>query len=110
MTTEELRLEYLKIREWGICDQRNLTAARFDAVVLEKLGTADADPAQWVAAAAALRIRCDPCGGSGDYAVGVENGKRLIRGICFRCEGRGVQTHADRLRNDAYDRLNFNSR
>ena len=69
MTTEELRLEYLKIREWGICDQRNLTAARFDAVVLEKLGTADADPAQWV-----------------------------------------VQTHADRLRNDAYDRLNFNSR
>lgn len=50
--------------------------------------------------------KCDGCNGSGKYYGHgyVENGvfKGHI-GKCFRCEGKGHQTDADRVRNRNYD-------
>ena len=106
-TTEELRLEYIKIRSWAIMGQ-DLTPGDFDRHVAKR-GPDGMSPEQWVETAEIVPVVCRACDGTGQYAIGTENFKRKTRGICFRCSGKGSQTHRDRVRNDAYDRLNFHS-
>lgn len=50
-------------------------------------------------------VTCDEgCGGTGLYVKGINNGKVVSDGSpCFRCNGKGVQTDADRTRNYWYD-------
>jgi len=50
--------------------------------------------------------KCDGCNGSGTYygAGMVVNGKFVgYSGKCYRCQGKGHQTPADRKRNAYYD-------
>lgn len=52
-------------------------------------------------------VKCDGCRGDGVfYGRGsVVNGHFVgFKGTCFRCGGKGSQTHADVKRNEAYDR------
>ena len=47
---------------------------------------------------------CGRCALTGAFITGTENGKPVgPGGICFRCEGKGYHTHADRKRNWGYD-------
>ena len=47
---------------------------------------------------------CARCDSSGKYIVGTENGRpKFGGGICYRCEGKGHHTQADRARNDSHD-------
>jgi len=51
-------------------------------------------------------FECDGCNGSGTYygAGMVVNGKFVgFSGKCYRCQGKGHQTPADRKRNAYYD-------
>lgn len=49
-------------------------------------------------------VKCDRCAGTGQFITYIENGTpKGPGGICFRCEGKGVQTEADRRRNWGYD-------
>ncbi len=51
---------------------------------------------------------CGRCAGTGHFITYVENGKpRGPGGICFRCEGKGRHTQADRKRNLYHDMHNF---
>lgn len=54
-----------------------------------------------------VRYECDGfCGGTGvfRYAGRVENGRYIGKeGPCFRCNGKGYMTEADRKRNYGYD-------
>jgi len=87
--------------------QRSLakTPAEFNAAVASLLpNSADADPKDWVRAAAHAMFRCGRCAGTGAFITGTVNGKPTgPGGICFRCEGKGVQDDADRRRNYGYD-------
>lgn len=48
--------------------------------------------------------KCDRCGGTGQFITGSVNGKLTgPGGICYRCNGKGVQTRADERRNYGYD-------
>ncbi len=50
------------------------------------------------------RERCKECAGMGQFITHVVNGKPTgPGGICFRCNGKGFQTDADRKRNWGYD-------
>lgn len=55
----------------------------------------------------ALRARCEDCGGSGVRRFGrgeILNGKWTgATGKCYRCNGVGTQSEADRVRNSNYD-------
>lgn len=49
-------------------------------------------------------FHCGRCAGTGNFITYVENGKpRGPGGICFRCEGKGRHTQADRKRNLYHD-------
>ncbi len=49
-------------------------------------------------------FHCGRCAGTGQFITYVENGKpRGPGGICFRCEGKGRHTQADRKRNIYHD-------
>lgn len=48
--------------------------------------------------------RCERCSGTGQFITMSLNGKPTgPGGICFRCEGKGYQTEADKRRNWGYD-------
>lgn len=51
------------------------------------------------------KVKCDEgCGGTGQFVTGVVNGKLTgPGGIHFRCNGKGWQNDADRIRNYWYD-------
>lgn len=48
---------------------------------------------------------CGRCAGTGRYITRVENGKPVgpDGASCFRCQGKGYQSDADRTRNFWYD-------
>jgi hypothetical protein len=49
---------------------------------------------------------CGRCAHTGLFITGTENGKPYgPGGHCFRCNGKGYHTHADRKRNWGYDRF-----
>lgn len=49
--------------------------------------------------------KCGRCAGTGKFITGMHNGKPTgPGGICFRCNGKGLHSQADRKRNDYYDR------
>lgn len=53
---------------------------------------------------AAQPKQCERCGGTGQFITGSVNGKLTgPGGICYRCNGKGVQTNADERRNYGYD-------
>lgn len=53
-------------------------------------------------------FHCGRCGGTGAFITRVENGKpRGPGGICFRCQGKGRHTIADRKRNLYHDQHFF---
>ncbi len=53
-------------------------------------------------------FHCGRCAGTGAFITYVENGKpRGPGGQCFRCNGKGRHTQADRKRNLYYDMHNF---
>ena len=53
-------------------------------------------------------FHCGRCAGTGDFITGSLNGKPTgPGGICFRCEGKGRHTAADRKRNFWHDRTAF---
>ena len=65
---------------------------------------AEPTPVMFVRAICGVRIPCRRCMGSGAFTTRVENGQpRGPGGMCFRCEGRGYQTHEDGARNYGYD-------
>ena len=48
--------------------------------------------------------RCSRCAGTGQFITYVENGvPKGPGGICYRCNGKGVQTTSDRRRNYGHD-------
>jgi len=48
--------------------------------------------------------RCDDCSGTGTRIWGaIVNGVPTHSGVCFRCQGKGKQSLADRRRNFTYD-------
>lgn len=70
--------------------------------------TANATPAQWVAAAEALRVNCRRCCGTGAFITMTLNGQPTgPGGQCYRCGGYGSQTAADGHRNRGADRHQF---
>jgi len=52
----------------------------------------------------AKREKCDRCNGTGTAIWGaIVNGKPTHSGTCYRCQGKGLQTEADKRRNYGYD-------
>lgn len=100
---ERIRQAYIRVR--GLFNESsNCPKADFDALVQATVST-DATPSQWVAAAQAITVPCRRCACTGQYVTGTLNGKPTgPGGICFRCEGKGRQNHADAKRNWGYDR------
>lgn len=102
--TAELRREYR-----GIRNRSGQSPAVFNAAVELKLLALNADPEtatpkQWLRAAKLVHFRCGRCAGTGAYITGTVNGVPTgPGGICYRCEGKGFQTDADRRRNFGYD-------
>jgi len=104
-TTEQFRAEYAAIRARSEAP----TASDFDRAV--RLYFTDNNlpenppPALWVKVAAVVRFRCGRCAGTGAFITYVENGQpRGPGGICFRCEGKGMQDDGDVMRNLVHDR------
>lgn len=61
-------------------------------------------PAAWVHAIHNVTLPCRRCAGTGRFITYVENGQpRGPGGICFRCEGKGVQDYKDGHRNRVHD-------
>jgi hypothetical protein len=56
-----------------------------------------AQPSNGAVRDAVIRLRCAKCSGSGRYGED---------GDCYRCEGKGYQTEADRRRNWGYAQFN----
>jgi hypothetical protein len=91
-----LRGQYAKLRAEYCYD--NATPAEFDAAVKSMNPT---NPEDFVTCASAVTCECKACRGTGAYTW---NGQPS--GECYRCEGKGRQSHADAARNRAYDALN----
>lgn len=48
---------------------------------------------------------CERCAGTGRFITGITNGVPTgPGGACFRCDGKGAHTQADRKRNYWYER------
>lgn len=92
-----LRAEYAKLRASMCYD--SCSPAEFNALVAAQLGEA-AGPADYVAAAKLVEVKCGGCGGSGVYNGHHDGGE------CYRCSGKGFQRADDVARNRAYDALN----
>lgn len=112
LTTTEAVLDDRRARERArreyaaIAKRAGMTAAELTAAAREQGHATDATttPAQWVAAARRVRCRCGRCAGTGQFVTMVLNGRPTgPGGICFRCEGKGYQTDADRRRNYGHD-------
>lgn len=91
-----LRAEYAKIRAFFCYD--SCSTAEFNAIVIDRLGES-AGPADYVAAAKTVEIKCAACAGTGAYHGHHDGGE------CYRCSGKGFQTADDVARNRAYDVL-----
>jgi hypothetical protein len=95
---------YREIRLAFAYEISGLTPERFNALALARMGTLEPTPANYVAAARALQLRCGRCAGTGSFITYVENNvPKGPGGICFRCEGKGVQTLKDAKRNEYHD-------
>ncbi len=102
MTLSRLRRQYMSIRS-DLAWTSHCKVTEFDAAVKAKLPE-NATPEQYVEAAKTVTIKCGRCAGTGQFVTMVENGvPKGPGGICFRCEGKGVQNHADAKRNMYYD-------
>lgn len=52
------------------------------------------------------RVRCARCMGTGSFVTQILDGKPAGPGsTCFRCNGKGFHTKADRKRNRGYERV-----
>lgn len=107
MTPAQLREAY---RQIGL--RSGLTPAKFNERVasiladhnIDASNPEDARPLDFVTAAQMVAVPCARCAGTGEFITYVENGvPKGPGGICFRCEGKGYQTDADRRRNYGYD-------
>jgi hypothetical protein len=47
-------------------------------------------------------IQCWQCSGTGLWSKRIENGKPVTPGVCFKCQGAGVQTPHQQRRNAVY--------
>jgi hypothetical protein len=62
-------------------------------------------PRTWVQVARKVTFMCRRCAGTGAFITYVENGQpKGPGGICYRCEGKGVQHDGDVLRNIEHDK------
>ena len=109
MTIEETRAAYRRHRSGLVWSAgAGATNATFDDAVraiLAKLGKADPTPADYLAAAERVALRCGRCAGTGAFVTRVENGvPKGPGGSCYRCAGKGVQTVEDAHRNNTHDR------
>jgi DnaJ-class molecular chaperone len=106
MTTEELRAEYAMLRRNAgavATKEEFLDACKLGLREVE-IAPRDATPGDWVKAARSATFECDRCHGSGEYLWGAcVNGRMTNRGVCFRCEGKGVQNQDDFRRNYGSD-------
>lgn len=108
MAIEASRAQYRLIRSLT-----PVPAAEFDARCVARLGAdGKGTAAEWIAAAevvaAEVVVPCARCAGTGRFITYVENGiPKGPGGPCYRCEGKGKQTSADRMRNHWYDRAAF---
>lgn len=91
-----LRAEYARVRAFFCYD--SCTVAEFNAIVINQLGES-AGPADYLAVAKTVEIKCSACGGTGAYHGHHDGGE------CYRCGGKGHQNAADVARNRAYDAL-----
>lgn len=99
---EALRAEYATIRAAFLYDNCR-TPAEFNALVVAMGAN---DPQSFVDCARVVTCTCHACNGTGEYRVG----RSSEIGPCYRCEGKGEQSHADVARNRAYDVLNRRGR
>lgn len=83
LTAEQL--EYRAIRARSHCENEK----EFDKLVrklLDERRIADPEPADWIAAARQLLIRCSRCAGTGRFITASVNGKPTgPGGDCYRC-------------------------
>lgn len=103
--TYETKAKYARIMKRSLAK----TPAEFNAAVASRLldhniTPAEADPKDWLKAAAITGFKCRRCAGTGQFITMVKNGKPTgPGGICYRCNGKGWQNDADRRRNFGYD-------
>lgn len=103
--TEGCRKLYARIRVRSEARSK----AAFDAAVLAKVQTyaftaGGHTPQQWIKAACEVTFMCRRCAGTGRFITYVENGQpKGPGGVCYRCQGRGVQSDADVRRNYGAD-------
>jgi len=102
MSLNEQRILYRQIRNRS----EARTPAEFDAAVkvyLEQHGL-ELTPERCCAAAQIVTFMCRRCAGTGQFITMVENGQpKGPGGICFRCQGKGVQDDKDVRRNEYHD-------
>jgi hypothetical protein len=96
--------DYREVRLAFAYDISGITADRFNALVLDALGSGEHAPCDFVSAAKGLTFKCSRCAGTGAFITYVENGiPKGPGGECFRCQGKGYQTLKDAKRNAYHD-------
>ena len=105
MGIEQLRKEYLTIRNLFVGETR-ITSKEFDELVGKSIpeDSVDLKASLYVKYAKLFTAKCARCGGTGQFITGMLNGKLVgPGGVCFRCEGKGIQNYADVVRNENYE-------
>ena len=102
-TVADLRKQYRRAL-LGLCyDNANVPEIN-NAVKQLLLAEGNPTPEDFVATIESLLVLCRRCAGTGQFITGTTNGKPTgPGGICFRCEGKGSQTHRDGHRNRVHD-------
>jgi len=103
-TRSQLIEAYREIRLALSYDISGITPAIFNAACLAIIGSKEATPAAYIAAAKRVRFACKRCAGTGAFITYVENGiPKGPGGECFRCQGKGEQNLKDAKRNEYHD-------
>jgi len=102
MTKEALRKSYRNALDGLTYD--NASPSEVRAAIEQKVGIPDS-PAAWVEAIESVKMPCKRCASTGRFITRVENGVPTgPGGVCYRCDGKGYQTHKDGHRNHTHDR------
>jgi hypothetical protein len=82
----------------------NASKAEVRVAIEQKWQFDSLSPEQHVMAIEGVKLTCKRCGGTGRFVTGMVNGKLTgPGGSCWRCAGRGYQTHRDGHRNRTFD-------
>ena len=105
-TREEAIALYRKIRSRSEARTPVIFDQAVKAEIERRLPLGDKEPNLWgwLDAASKVTFTCRRCAGTGAFITGTMNGQPTgPGGICFRCQGRGVQNDDDARRNYGHD-------